>query len=69
VHTIKTERNGTMKTTTRMMTMVVFAVGLLGTITLWLRAITMQKRLKRSEAKFCPLKKPLLKNDEVTGLM
>jgi hypothetical protein len=30
VHTIKTERNGTMKTTTRMMTMVVFAVGLLG---------------------------------------
>jgi hypothetical protein len=30
VHTIKTERNGTMKTITRMMTMVVFAVGLLG---------------------------------------
>ena len=29
----------------------------------------MQKRWKRSEAKFCPLKKPLLKNDEVTVML
>jgi hypothetical protein len=69
VHTIKTERNGTMKTTTRMMTMVVFAVGLLGIHNALAQSDHDAKTVETIGGKVCPFKKPLLKKDEVTGLM
>jgi len=58
-----------MKTITRMMTMVVFAVGLLGIHNALAQSDYDGKTVETIGGKVCPLKKPLLKNDEVIGLM
>ena len=58
-----------MKTITKVMTTVVFAVGLLGIHNALAQSDHDAKTVETIGGKVCPLKKPLLKNDEVTGLM